>query len=387
MPSSQDHETFVQVKPKLEYKKDIVCFPIIDWNFRYQRTQHLLSKFAENGHRVFHLKVKLLPEKRAYTITNIIDNIFEINLSCSSRFNVYRDIFKKQTLGSAFSSLEQMQRDLHIDGLSFVAFPAWAPVVLALKRKHGWPIIYDCLDDYYVFGNVDRERVEEELKLFNVSDLVITTSAYLYKKAKKVTNKTLCIPNAGEFDRFNILPPNDLLKDIKKPMVGYYGAIAEWFDHETVEFIAIKRPNINFIFIGYTYGSNIAKLVKLPNVHFLGEKPYSSLPSYLYHFDACLIPFKFTHPGKLIEAIHPVKVYEYLASGKPVVSTNISELIPFGYLCYLSSSKEEFLMNLDKALGEDRPDLVKRRIEFASKNTWQDRFDFLYSEVKKLSPL
>jgi glycosyltransferase involved in cell wall biosynthesis len=287
-------------------------------------------------------------------------------------------------LESVLSSLEEMRRDLNIDAMSFVAFPTWAPVAFALKRRYGWPIIYDCLDDYYEFGNVNKERIEEELKILKESDLVITTSAHLYKKAKKISNKTLCIPNAGEFDHFNNLPGNDLLKDIKKPIVGYYGAIAEWFDNEIIEFIALKRPNINFIFIGHTFGSNIAKLEKLSNVHFLGEKPYSSLPLYLYHFDVCLIPFKST---ALVESTHPVKFYEYLASGKPVVSTKVTELIPFGNLCYLSSSKEEFLANLDIAIRENDTDLSRRRIEFASKNTWQNRFDLLYSEVKKIPAL
>jgi glycosyltransferase involved in cell wall biosynthesis len=371
----------VKVSPKLKEKKDIVCFPATDWGFRYQREQHLLSQFANRDHRIFYLTVSLYPSEKPYDLTNITDNIFEVNLNCSNKFNIYKNILDYSITESLLSSISAMSKELDIDGLSFVVFPTWAKLVFTLNEKYGWPIIYDCIDDHYGFGNVHKERENEEIKLFQKSDIVITTSAYLYKKARMINGKTLCIPNAGEYDHFKNPPQNSLLKHIKKPIVGYYGAIAEWFDNDIIEYVASKRPDVNFVFIGHTFGSDISKLQKLTNVYFLGEKPYRDLPLYLYHFDVCLIPFKMT---SLIEATHPVKIYEYFAAGKPVVSTKITELLPFGNLCYLSSDKDKFLTNIDRALNENDPDIVRRRIEFASKNTWQHRFDFLYSELDKI---
>ena len=369
------------VPQRLKDKKDIICFPITDWSFRYQRSNHLLSKFANNGHRIFYLTVNLYSEDTPYSVTNITDNIFEVKLNCKRHFNIYNDILDKEITESLLLSFQKILQEFEISAFSFIAFPSWARLVLGLKEKYGWPIIYDCMDDYYGFGNVNKARIDEELNLFRNSDLVLTTSSFLYKKARKVTNKTLYIPNAGEFDHFKQPPQNNLLTNIKKPIAGYYGAIADWFDNETIEYVATRKSNVNFVFIGHTFGSNIAKLEKLSNVYFLGEKPYRELPLYLYHFDVCLIPFK---PTPLIEATHPVKFYEYLASGKPVVSTRLTELIPFGNLCYLSSDKEEFLINLDKAINENDPQMVSRRIEFASKNTWEHRFGFLYPELKTI---
>jgi glycosyltransferase involved in cell wall biosynthesis/SAM-dependent methyltransferase len=382
MQTTAGEQTIKTIVPqRLEDKKDIVCFPITDWSFRYQRSNHLLSKFANNGHRIFYLTVNLYSENTPYSVTNITDNIFEVKLNCIRHFNIYNDILDKETTESLLLSSQKMQEELEISAFSFIVFPSWARLVLALKQKYGWPIIYDCLDDYYGFGNVNKAGIDEELNLFRNSDLVLTTSSFLYKKARKITDKTLYIPNAGEFDHFKQPTQNDLLKNIKKPIAGYYGAIADWFDNETIEYVATRRPDVNFVFIGHTFGSNIATLEKLSNVHFLGEKPYRELPLYLYHFDVCLIPFK---PTPLIEATHPVKFYEYLASGKPVISTRLTELIQFGNLCYLSSDKEEFLINLDMALVENDPQMVSRRIEFASKNTWENRFSFLYPEVKTI---
>lgn len=392
---------------------DIICFPIINWDFRYQRSQQLLSKFAKNGYRVFYLTVEglkikyeilqsimkiirelyntfrykqksvdLMPLNRKYIVREIQKNVIEIKPSFFSKFNVYGDTFSKEQVDSLISAMDQVKRDFYIDkALCFVEFPRWNPVVSKLRDSYGWKIIYDCLDEHTGFSNVNKSIVHEEEKIIKKSDLVIVTSSHLYKKVKGYRNDALLIPNAGDFEHFSNLPQNDLLKNIKKPIIGYYGAIAEWFDNELVEFLANKRKDWNFVLIGHTFGSNINKLQKFHNVHFLGEKSYSELPKYLYWFDVCIIPFKIT---PLIEATHPVKFYEYLSSGKPVVSVKLPELLPYNDLCYLADDKEDFLKKIEMALKEGDLETKRKRIEFAKSNTWDDRYEILTSHVKEI---
>ena len=243
----------------------------------------------------------------------------------------------------------------------------------------GFPIIFDCLDDFTSFGNVISEREKEELSLISSSDLVLATSSYLLKKVMNKTKRSLFLPNAGEFEHFN-KTKNGRLK-YKKPIIGYFGSISDWFDTDLIEYLASSRSEFTFVMIGYTFGADIRKLQEFPNVHFLGERPYSELPKYLHDFDVCLIPFKMI---PLIDATHPVKIYEYFAAGKPVVATKMTELYPMADMCYLAKDKEDFLKKLDLAVNEKDETITKKRMKFASENTWEHRFETLYNELKKI---
>lgn len=192
------------------------------------------------------------------------------------------------------------------------------------------------------------------------------------------TKRYLFLPNAGEFEHFN--KTKDGLLKYKKPIIGYFGSISDWFDTTLIEYLANNRPEFTFVMIGYTFGADIRKLQKFPNIHFLGERPYSELPKYLHDFDVCLIPFK---KIPLIEATHPVKIYEYFSAGKPVVATNMVELNSMSDMCYLAQGKEDFLEKLDLAVNEKDETIIKKRIKFASENTWENRFETLYNELKK----
>ena len=360
---------------------DIICFPIINWDFRYQRSQQLLSRFAKDGYRVFYLTVDLMPLNIKYSVREIQKNVLELKPSISTKFNVYRDTLSKEQIASLISDMAQVKKDFNINkALCFVEFPKWEPLVSRLRDIYGWKIIYDCLDEHTGFSNVDNSIVHGEGMLIKRSDLVIATSSHLYNKVNEYRNDALLIPNAGDFEHFSELPQNELLKKIKKPIIGYYGAIAEWFDNDLLEFLANKRKNWNFVLIGHTFGSNIRKLQEFHNVHFLGEKEYSELPKYLYWFDVCIIPFKIT---PLIEATHPVKFYEYLSSGKPVVSVNLPELLPYHDLCYLADDNEDFLKNIEMALEEEGFE-TEKRIEFARSNTWNDRYATLATHAEAI---
>jgi len=154
------------------------------------------------------------------------------------------------------------------------------------------------------------------------------------------------------------------LNNIKNNSILFYSAL--------VNFQFKIKDNVNY---------DLKKLEKFKNVHFLGERPYSELPKYLHGFDVCLIPFKNV---PLIEATHPVKIYEYLAAGKPVVATKMLELLPIKDLCYIANTHEEFLSMLEQALQEKSQDLIEKRIAYASKNTWTSRFESLYSKLTTL---
>ena len=368
-------------KQKLE-KKDIVCFPIINWDFRSQRPQHILSQFAQKGHRIFYFRTSLRNLSKTYQINKISDNIFEVEVSFDHYFEIYKDRFNDKLIQSFISNFKILCDDVNLDPILFVQFPTWEPLVRKLKDKFHYKIIFDCLDDFTGFSNVNKQRKYEEELLFQHSDLVLGTSQFLIKKITKFSSNYLFSPNAGDFIHFSTKPVKGMLRNTKKPIIGYFGSIAEWFDTELLEYLAKSRPNFSFIMIGHTFGSDIRNLKKLSNVKFLGERPYSELPKYLHDFDACIIPFR---DIPLIEATHPVKIYEYFASGKPVVSTMLSELLPMSKLCYLAKNQSEFLQKLDVAINENDKNLINLRKKFSSENTWNHRFAELYDKLNENS--
>ncbi len=366
--------------PSTFTKKDIICFPIIDWGFRYQRSQHIMSKFAEAGHRVFYLTVDLECLKTPYEITEIKKDVYELKLRSPTPFNIYREEFNAELVDGVMESFLHAKDVLNIDGIAFVQYPTWFMLVRQLQKKHGMGVVFDILDEFMGFDNVPKARIREEKDLIECSDMVTASSSYLMKKTER--SSTVIVPNACEYEHF-AQSDTRLLSDHTKPIIGYFGAIESWLDVSLIEYAATRRPNWTFVLIGYAV-ADVTRLQKLHNVSFLGERPYSDLPSYLADFDVCLIPFV---DSDFIEAVNPVKIYEYFAAGKPVVSTYLPELAPVSDLCYLSRNPKEFLANIERALAEDDDELAERRKRFARENTWDDRFQKLYGEMAKIDAL
>ena len=190
--------------------------------------------------------------------------------------------------------------------------------------------------------------------------------------------------NGADFPFFSKARPNDLLAGVAKPIVGYFGAIADWIDLDLVYAVAKSRPQYSFVLIGQVFGRDVAHLEALPNVRLLGNKPYADIPAYLYHFDACTIPFLI---NQVTRATDPVKLYEYFSLGKPVVATNMAELSQCGDLVYIGHDAEDFARKLDAAVSENDADLSRRRIEFAQANTWSSRVADLDRAIRESFPL
>jgi GT2 family glycosyltransferase/glycosyltransferase involved in cell wall biosynthesis len=371
---------------------DVIYFPIIDWDFRYQRSQHFCSQFALHGHRVFYLKTtfkKIQQSNSNSMIRTIKENVYEVQLPGPDDLNIYYHQISPQVLDAFFEAFQQLRREHSIhEAICIVALPFWRPLVAKLREAFGWKIIYDCMDEHQGFStNNPTLMLNEETQLIKQSDLVVTTSFKLMQKVREHNPNCLLVPNAADFKHFSAafgdMPLE--LKGIPRPIIGYYGAISDWFDTALIGYLARQRPKWNFILIGSTFGADLQPLQGLSNVHLLGEKSYIELPAYLHRFDVCVIPFKLT---PLTEATNPVKFFEFLSAGKPVVSVPLPELLPYGKkgLIYIASSPGEFVEQIDRALREDDLERIHARMRFAASQTWEKRFDSLYRAIKALYP-
>jgi len=238
------------------------------------------------------------------------------------------------------------------------------------------------MDHHAGFENNDHAMLNEEIELFKSSDLVITTAQRLSESVSQY-RENIIIRNGCEVDYFS-KTPESIIDSSRRPVIGYYGAIAEWFDVELLIECAKAYPHYDFVLIGATT-CDIAEAKKLDNVKFLGEVPYKDLTLYLKDFDVCLIPFKLI---ELTLCTNPVKVYEYLAAGKPVVCTAMPEVIAIEEVVHVAFSHQDFIEKIDIALNESQDSVLNaQRRAWAKNHDWHNRALILSEEINKINTL
>jgi len=301
-------------------------------------------------------------------------------------FDIYSRTLEGETLDQAFDAIAGLaSAQGFCDTVVLVQYPSWEPLARRLRERFGWRVVYDCMDEHTGFGTHGAGTAEDERRLLDESDLVLVTSRPLLDRVRKVRPDALQLPNAADAQRFAHLPARSAspLAKLARPVVGYYGAIAAWFDAEAIALAARRHPDWSFVLVGDTKGAALESLEGRSNVHLPGEVPYADLPGYLAAFDVCTIPFQRT---PLTEATNPVKLYEYLATGKPVVARRLPELEPFSDVIALHDTAEEFVDALERAVkAEDGAALVARRRAIAFENTWEIRYRTLREKLDNLA--
>lgn len=359
---------------------DIVCFPIIDWGFRFQRPQQILSRFTAAGHRVFYLSLRFRPMHEPYELLPLAENVYEVSLR-GPALNVYTDPLTQEHVDALFSSLDALRRDVSLGAAAaIVQLPFWGPLAERAWREFAWPVVYDCMDHHAGFPNTGPAMLAQEGKLLEGARLVLASSAELFEDCRRHGDKVLLLPNACDYEHFARVA---LTRRRERPVIGYYGAIEDWFDSDLVADLAERRPDWDFVLVGSTVTADVSRLVKLRNVSLPGEQPYQDLPGWLERFDVLILPFKRT---PLTEATNPVKAYEILAAGKPLVSVPLPEVAALAPLIGLAGSPEEFEAQISSALAEDDTALVEKRRVFARENTWQKRFEALSPRLREAFP-
>jgi GT2 family glycosyltransferase/glycosyltransferase involved in cell wall biosynthesis len=394
---------------------DVICLPVILWNSRFQRPQQLMEQYARRGHRVFYASLGFCGGK-SVQLSRQRPGVFEMTLPGPPGVNVYRELPSEGDVARMADAIDRLRAEGRLSSaIVVVQLPFWTALAEKLRERLGWPIVYDCMDDHAGFSTNCEAMLRTEDRTISESDLVVVTSDVLDAKVRAKARRTTLIRNACDYEHFAAVGDSENIgadrlaaagtaacdtsgaavpaaakqsaasRAAEHPTVGFYGAIAEWFDADLVADLAESRPGWRFELIGSTHTGDVSRLERLPNVTLYGEKPYAELPRLVAGWDCFLIPFKRI---PLTEATNPVKAYEMLATGKPVVAVNLPELRPMAHdgLLSLADDASGFARAIEYALAEDDDRQRQRRRAFAAQNTWSDRCDAFDAAARELFP-
>jgi glycosyltransferase involved in cell wall biosynthesis len=346
-----------------------VILPIIDWEFRKQRPQHLALQLQRAGFSVTYVRKEFWMGRGSVQV-DLGRGIKGLFLPGPEGLSIYRTIPAKETVDRW---LEVFRRHFPAtrDGqdICLVQWPFWADLALALKEELGWSLVYDCLDEYAGFPGIPAGFAPLEDRLIRGGDLILATSEFLFEKCAAGNDRTKMLRNGVDLGEFSREAPKRRSSDPReRAVIGYVGAISDWFSVEIIKYIAQARPDWRVVLVGLPTHPRVAELARIENVSLLGEISYHKVPRVAAGFDVGTIPFDI---NPLTRATNPVKVYEYLALGLPVVATAIPEVVRLGRLVYSAGDPESFLTQIERALQEDSSERRGVRRGFARRHSWE----------------
>ena len=350
----------------------VLFLPIIEWSFRHQRPQQLARCFSRAGCRVYYPALGLKSE--ALPAHLVEGSIWRFALRGRADFDPYRDRMTREDVELAFASLVQALPGGSLEGAwIIVQLPTWRPLAERIREAFRGAIVFDCLDDYAAFSEHSDLR-DEEHRLAATADLVVATAEALHARLAPLARRAVIIHNGCDPEHFAPIVAraraDAAALAATSPTIGYFGGIHDWFDAELVAALADARPAWRFVLAGDTFHCDVAPLLGRANVALLGEVPYAELPRVVSSFDLGLIPFRI---NALTAATNPVKVYEMLAAGLPVVAADLPELRPLAPWVAIAHTVDEYLLAIERALAEPEGER-RRRSRFAAEHAWSRRF-------------
>ncbi|NLM97618.1 MAG: glycosyltransferase family 1 protein, partial [Halanaerobiaceae bacterium] len=370
-------------------KRNIICISSTRWDFIRQRPHHLMELSSRRNNRVLFFNHSVAvnyeeAEKKLADPESWEERLYKVSESLWVFSPVH---VLAENSGMNKDSLRYFNFRLKEEALRYLIYKLqfYDPIIISylaesinyIKELPRKILCYDCIDEFSAFSWSEEGIEEDEEDLIREADLVITSAERLYKRIKKINQNTFLLPNAVEHEHFAAI--HRKAQPGKKPVIGFIGAFYEWIDEELIEYLARMRKDWKFYFIGPVQPGMSINLRKLENVRFFGTRNYKELPRFLQLMDVCIIPFK---QNRVTESANPIKLWEYMASGKPIVSTPIPEVKKFADIVYIGETKEEFLYKLSEALREDSDKLARKRIAVARRNDWNHRVEKLLKIIE-----
>jgi len=348
---------------------DLVCFSHLRWDFVFQRPQHLLSRCAKER-RVFFV------EEPVFGNSSMRLDVREADQGVHVVVPHLPDGLRSEIAINAV--MKEMTRQLFLDH-NINEYVFWYYTPMALSFTDGFdPVasVYDCMDELSAFKGAHSKLPALEKRLFQHVDLVFTGGQSLYEAKRGQHPAVYAFPSSIDASHFRkarnaVRDPEDQ-SHIPHPRLGFFGVIDERFDIELLDQVATKRPDWHFVIIGPVVKIHPETLPKLSNIHYLGGKKYGELPDYLAGWDIALLLFA---RNEYTRFISPTKTPEYLAAGKPVISTSITDVVrPYGELklVEITDTADEFITAAEKILS---------RSSRAARSQWLARVDAFLENV------
>lgn len=348
--------------------KYLLCFSHLSWNFVYQRPQHLLTRFSKH-YQVFYFEEPKIGDSDRY-IVNVQDGTYIVELLVSNH---------DETTNERIQNLiKELLEEYNIEN-----YISWYYTPMALQftsELYPEKIVYDSMDELSAFKFAPPQLLQLENELFRKADVVFTGGNSLYQAKKNRHHNIHAMPSSidklhfGQARAIQEEPADQ--KSISSPKLGFFGVVDERFDIELLREVSAKRPDWQFIIIGPVVKISPEDLPRASNIHYLGPKTYSELPQYISHWDIALILFAL---NESTEFISPTKTPEYLAAGKPVISTAIKDVInPYGNagLVHIISDSESFISTAEKIFADDERDHWQRTVDhFLEDDSWDNTFN------------
>jgi UDP-galactopyranose mutase len=350
-----------------------VCLSHLRWDFVYQRPQHLMSRFARDR-RVFFFEEPIWEAEGS-----------EPRLEVGERQGGVILGVPHLPGGLSPERAEALQGELLRELLErheVSEFVLWYYTPMAIPFAEGLEpvaVVYDCMDELSLFRGAPRELVDREARLLAAADLVFTGGQSLYEAKREKHPRVHAFPSSIDAEHFRQArddrPDPADQAGIPGPRLGYFGVIDERLDLDLLAAVAEARPDWHLVMVGPVVKIDPASLPQRPNLHWLGMKSYPELPEYLSGWDVALMPFALNESTRFIS---PTKTPEYLAGGRPVVSTPIRDVVkPYGEsgMVEIADGPEAFVAAVDRVLrralaSEDRESWLRRVDEHLSHGSW-----------------
>ncbi|MGZ5271030.1 MAG: glycosyltransferase [Ramlibacter sp.] len=344
----------------------LIVFSHLRWNFVYQRPQHLLSRLASRWRVVF-IEEPMLGEA---------EQRLE-RFSPAEGVEVWRPHVSGDAPGFHDDHISVLQefiadairREKITDYWVWFYTPMAVPLVAELDPQG---IIYDCMDELTLFKNAPRQLVQRENVLFKEADLVFTGGPSLYNSKKNRHPSVHCFPSSVDAQHFSRSGGDHALQaGLPRPRLGYCGVIDERINMDLVDAMATAHPDWQIVMVGPVVKIDPNGLPRHANIHWLGQQSYDDLPAFICGWDVCLMPFALNEATRFIS---PTKMLEYMACGRPSVSTSIRDVVePYGHVVSIADTPQDYVAACEAVLARSAAEQAAHSAQLAqaiSRTSW-----------------